>query len=71
MRYFGSVKDGFQVKVSVGWMSRDLGCLVRGRSLAQARDWRVRSSSGWAGWFVSRVLFQMERRGEWGDAELT
>ena len=48
MRYLGSLKWVFTVKVSVGLMSRPLGCLVRGRSLAQARDWRVRFSSGGA-----------------------
>jgi hypothetical protein len=41
-RYLGCVKSGLKVKVSVGEMSLPLGCLVRGRSLAQARDWRVR-----------------------------
>lgn len=58
MRYLGSLKDVLSVNVSVGEMSRDLGCLVRGRSLAQARDWRVRfNSAGAVGWvsFVFRV----------------
>lgn len=48
MRYLGSVKVVLRVKVSVGLISRPLGCLVRGRSLAQARDWRVRFSSAGA-----------------------
>lgn len=48
MRYLGSLKCVFRVKVSVGAISRPLGCLVRGRILAQARDWRVRSSSAGA-----------------------
>jgi hypothetical protein len=38
MRYFGSTKDVLSVNVSVGLISRDLGCLVRGRILAQASD---------------------------------
>jgi hypothetical protein len=45
-RYLGCEKSGLKVKVSEGEMSLDLGCLVRGRSLAQARDWRVRLISG-------------------------
>ena len=50
MRYLGSLKEAFSVNVSVGLMSRPLGCFVRGRILAQARDWRVRfSSAGAAG----------------------
>jgi hypothetical protein len=49
MRYLGSEKEEFSEKVSVGEISRDLGCLVRGRILAQARDWRVRFSSAGAG----------------------
>lgn len=53
MRYLGSVKEVLRLKVSVGAISRDLGCLFRGRSFAQARDWRVRfSSAGAVGWSV-------------------
>lgn len=37
------------MKVSVGEILRPRGCLVRGRSLAQARDWRVRVISCSAG----------------------
>lgn len=40
-------------KVSVSLMSLPLGCFVRGRSLAQARDCRVRLTSGSAGLHVS------------------
>jgi hypothetical protein len=47
------VKSGLKAKVSVGEMSLPLGCLVRGRSLAQARDWRVRFTSCSAGRVVS------------------
>lgn len=43
------------MKVSVGDMSRDLGCLVRGLSLAQARDWRVRLTSASAEVMISLV----------------
>jgi Na+-driven multidrug efflux pump len=53
IRYFSWVKDVFRVNVSVGEMSRPWGCLRRGRSLAQARDWRVRFSSASA---VGRVV---------------
>ena len=53
MRYLGSVKEAFRVNVSVGLTSRPFGCFVRGRSLAQARDWRVRFSSVGAGLWVS------------------
>ena len=50
MRYLGSLKEALSVKVSVGAISRPFGCLVRGRILAHARDWRVRlSSAGAAG----------------------
>jgi hypothetical protein len=55
MRYLGSEKVVLSVKVSVGLMSRPLGCLVKGRILAQARDWSVRFSSAGAvgmGWLV-------------------
>lgn len=52
-RKVGAVKEGLRVKVSVGKISRDLGCLVRGRILAQARDCRVRESSGGAVGVVS------------------
>jgi hypothetical protein len=48
MRYLGSTKDVLSVNVSVMLISRDLGCLVRGRIFAQARDWRVRFSSAGA-----------------------
>lgn len=48
IRYFGSVKLWFRVNVSVVLISRPLGCLVKGRILAQARDWRVRLSSAGA-----------------------
>jgi hypothetical protein len=47
------VKSELKVNVSVGEMSLPLGCLVRGRSLAQARDWRVRFTSCSAGRNIS------------------
>ena len=60
-RYLGCEKDVLRVKVSVGLTSRPLGCLVRGRSLAQARDWRVRFTSGSAEKNVSgMVLMPLE-----------
>lgn len=61
IRYLGSLKEELRVKVSVGEISRPLGCLVRGRSFAQARDWSVRFSSAGAGMFVSMIGSKVER----------
>ena len=47
-RYFGSLKEALRENWSVVLISRPLGCFVRGRSLAQASDWRVRASSAGA-----------------------
>lgn len=45
-RYFSCEKLGLSENVSVSLISRPIGCFRSGRSLAQARDWRVRLSSG-------------------------